>query len=314
MSEKVLFYRAACRAPATLTAYASDWKDFTRWCEAVGVAALPAAEDTVAAYLAERAGMLRPTTLERRVMGILFHHRRAGFAFDPHAAAIADTLGGIRRVHGTAPRQKAPLSTEEIRDLVTVLPDTLTGRRDRAILLIAFAAALRRSEVAGLRTDDVSFVQEGILIRIRRAKEDQEGASSVKAVPFGVLEATCPVRALKKWVAAARLDGGPLFRRLGRDGIVKAEGLSGATVAVIVKRTLALAGRRAGWTEDRIADQVASVSGHSLRAGFVTSAAARGVPEWAIQRQTGHRCSKSMRRYIRIGAAFTKNRAGDIGL
>ena len=88
---------------------------------------------------------------------------------------VAETLKGIKRTHGTAPKQKAPVLTEDLRVMLRLLPHSLQGIRDRAILLLGFAGAFRRSELVVLDRDaDLQFQPEGLLVTLRRSKTDQE--------------------------------------------------------------------------------------------------------------------------------------------
>jgi integrase len=303
----------ASRAPATWAAYASDMQDFEQWCASVGVACLPAAPDTIGRYLADRARTLKPSTLERRVAAIVVHHRQHGHAIDARHPAIADVLGGLRRLLGTAPNQKAALTAEDLRVIVAALPTTLAGIRDKACLLVGFALAARRGEIAALQMADLLPTSEGWVVTVPRRKEDQEGAGALKAIPFGADPLCCPARSLRQWVLQARLDDGPVFRQIDRHGNL-GDGLTGKSIAAIVKRAVETAGRKERWTEAEIAARVASVAGHSLRSGFITSAAHAEVPVWEIMQHTGHSRPDTLRRYIRKGGLFQRNLITRVGL
>lgn len=297
------FARAA-RSPATKRAYASDWRDFQAWCRSVGAEGLPAAPELVGRYLAEQAGALKPSTLKRRLAALVVAHRQAGHSLDSRAPAIADVLTGIRRTLGTAPEQKEALSLEDIRLLILAQPGTLAGTRNKALILLGFSGAFRRSELAALTTRDLLWTSEGLTIAVRRGKEDQEAIGTLKAIPFASDEAICAVRAVRCWVMAAKLGVGPLFRRIDCHGNLFESGISGEAVAEIVKTAIKLAGRQQGWSTAAIAARMAAVAGHSLRAGFITAAAHAGVAEWAIQQHTGHRQVSTLRGYIRRGEMF----------
>jgi site-specific recombinase XerD len=216
-----------CRTESTKRAYAADWRDFNGWCQANGETALPARPVTIGRYLADRAATHRPQTLKRHLAAIIIHHRQAGHAIDRRDPAIADVLRGINRTIGTAPVQKDPLLAEDIRQLVAAQPTSLTGLRDCAVLLLGFSGAFRRSELAALTTRDLVWTSDGLAVKIRRAKDDQEAQGHLKAIPFGSCEATCPVRAVRRWIMTARLSDGPLFRRIDRFGNLHAVGISG---------------------------------------------------------------------------------------
>ena len=181
---------------------------------------------------------------------------------------------------------------------------TLSGLRDRALLLVGFAGALRRSELARLQVGDVAVTPEGLRLVVRQAKTDQEGRGLVKGIRYGEQRLTCPVRSLRDWCRAAGIDEGPIFRGVDRHGNVAGSALSGRSVARIVKR----AARRAGLDPSQY-------SGHSLRAGFTTQAARAGTPERIIQRHTGHKDLRTLRTYIREGELFSEeNPTGGLGL
>ncbi|RAI54672.1 site-specific integrase [Roseicella frigidaeris] len=187
-------YARAALAPATLAAYAADWADFSAWCAARRAAALPAAPTTVAAYLAALATSHATATLRRRLAAIGRAHAMAGHRSPAAHPAIRDTLAGIARRHGTPPRRAAALGTAELRRLVATCSDGLRGQRDRALLLLGFAAALRRSELVAVAREHLTLAPEGLRLLIPRGKGDQEGRGVELGLPRGRRAETCPVR------------------------------------------------------------------------------------------------------------------------
>jgi integrase len=175
--------------------------------------------------------------------------------------------------------------------------------RLHALLLVGFAGALRRSELVALNVDDVDDHERGFTLRLRVSKTDQEREGRRIAIPRGTDPETCPVRALRAWLSAAAIGDGPLFRSVDRHGNIAPMRMSGRAVSLVIKR----AAQRAGFDPDLY-------SGHSLRAGFATTAAANGASERAIANQTGHRSMEVLRRYIRHGTLFTDNAATMLGL
>lgn len=289
------------RAEATRRAYRSDWAQFEGWCRAQGLVALPAVPGTVGLYLAAHADALSVATLTRRLSSIAVAHRLAGHALDTKAAAIRDVMRGLRREKGTAQRHAEALTVPLIRRVLATCGSRLIDVRDRALLLVGFAAALRRSELVALTLDDVTVVPEGLRITVRRSKADQEGAGEVLAVGrTGTV--TCPVEAYESWLAAAGLTEGRVFRAINRHGHL-ADKLSTNAVAEIVQRRAALAGLDAG-----------AFAGHSMRAGFATAAAMAGVEERTIMKQTRHKSAATVRRYIHEGRLFERNLSAEIGL
>jgi integrase len=310
-------YIAQARAANTTRAYRADWADFTGWCEAHGAASLPADPRVVALYLTARASRLKTATLGRRIAAIQHHHRQAGLTLDTREPTLRDTWRGIRRTHGTASTRKVPTVTEVLRALLATTPESLIGVRDRALLLIGFAGCFRRTELVSLDHADVALHADGLVIRLQRSKTDPEGSGTEVGIPYGSRLETCPVRALLAWVAAARIDEGPLFRPINRHGQVRARRLTDDSVARIVKRTVHAA-RRVALADANfaLAEHLdpRRFAGHSLRAGFITSAAAAGVSESDIMRQSRHLRGDTLRQYIRHATVFRQNAAARVGL
>src|SRR2546428_4417356 len=179
-------------------------------------------------------------------------------------------------MHGTAQTGKAPVVVDELRRMVDALPGSTLGVRDRALLLLGFAGAFRRSELVGLDVDDLRVTAAGLVATIRRSRTDQEGAGRDVGIPRGANAETCPVRAAQRWLEARTIDGPALFCRIDRHGRQHAGRLGDRAVARIVQRTARAAGLDPG-----------SYAGHSLRSGLATSAAAADVPERGVAQQTG---------------------------
>lgn len=303
LSNRVHDYVRASRSDNTRRAYASDLRHFEAWTETRGLEPLPAAPATVAEYLADHADELKPSTLQRRLVAISQAHSLAGLLNPTTSATVREVMKGIRRTRGTAKNKKAALTTPQLQWVVAALPDSIAGRRDRALLLLGFAGALRRSEIAALDVADLADHAEGLVINLRRSKTDQEGEGRLIGLPHGSHPETCPVLAVRDWLERAGITAGPVLRAVDRHGNIADGRLSGEAVARIVKRSVA----RAGLDPARFA-------GHSLRAGFATSAAAAGASERAIMDQTGHRSLVVLRGYIREGSLFVGNAAGAVGL
>lgn len=297
-------YAASARSAATQTAYRHDWSSFDRWCSSQGLRSLPANPESVAVYLAHLADSGRKVAgIERALAAISQAHKVAGHDSPRKSAEVQGVMKGIRRTHGTAQRQKAPVLVDDLRRMVSSLPATLIGHRNRALLLFGFAGAFRRSELVALDIEDVEIGHDGITVTIRKSKTDQEGAGRKVGIPYGSDPHTCPVRALVKWTEASGIDAGPIFVGVTRHGKLTGKRLGGRDVARTVKATAKAAGLDAS-----------KFSGHSLRAGLCTSASKAGKSERAIMAQTGHRSVVMVRRYIRDANLFTDNAAAGIGL
>jgi integrase len=198
------------KAEATRRAYGSDFGIFESWCRQRGISALPATAESVAAFLAcEVAKGARPSTIGRRVAAIRYAHRLAGHPLPTDDERVKATVRGIRRSLGTAPRKKSPATAERVIAMAVGTGDGLKGLRDRALLLLGFAGAFRRSELVALDCEDIEECDTGIKITIRRSKTDQEGAGATIAIVRGSI--ACPVAAVRAWRTAAGIATGPLF-------------------------------------------------------------------------------------------------------
>jgi len=297
-------FRAA-RAGSTLRAYEHDWRQFRGWCERNRLASLPASAETVILYGTDltKNEKKKWNTLSRRLAAISQLHQQAGFESPTRNWAVKQFLAGLRRELSTAPVRKRPVLVSDLKDILKEIPDSLLGKRDRALLLLGFSGAFRRSELVGLDVDDIEPQGRGVVLNIRRSKTDQEGQGRRVGIPRGSEEFACPVLAMEAWRSAAGISSGPLFRPVNRHGQVVSKRLSGEGVAMVVKRYV-----------EHLGYDPAQFAGHSLRAGLATSAAAAGKSERAIMNQTGHRSVMTVRRYIRDGNLFRENAADGLGL
>jgi integrase len=220
-----------------------------------------------------------------------------------HDTIVVNTMKGIRRTNGTAAVQKAATLIGDIRAMIDMSDQGTIGLRDRALILLGFAGAFRRSELVGLDVIDCGFSKDGLTVMLRRSKTDQEAVGRKVGIPYGSNPETCPVRMLQTWIQEAGITAGPLFRALNRHGQVQPGRLSGIDVARVVKKLATRAGL-----------DPAKYAGHSLRAGHATAAAIAGASERSIMNQTGHRSVQMVRRYIRDGSLFRENSAAKLGL
>ena len=335
-------FAEAARARSTLRAYRSDWADFSGWCADRGVRAMPATPETVSLYIASRAAAgpdddtgrptapLKVATLERRLASISQAHKLAGLESPALRSRepLHSVWAGVTRTLGTARAKVAPALAADVVAMAAACdraaqhaeasPDTsapgagLRAQRDRALLLLGFAAALRRSELAAVRTEHLAFTPDGLRLLIPTSKGDQEGAGQAVGVAYGARAETCPVRAVRSYLAAASRAladqgrpalSGPVFRSVDRWGRLGRSAIVGRTVADVVKRHAQAAGL-----------DPSLYSGHSLRAGFATTAARAGKPDRAIQKQTRHRSAAVLAEYVREGRLFDENASEGIGL
>jgi integrase len=324
-------YARAAVSENTLKAYAKDWAHFARWCRMRGADPLPSSPPLIGLYIADLAApggkapsqsasrpqsALRPlsvSSIERRLSGLTWGYAQRGERLDRKDRHIATVLAGIRRKHARPPLQKEAILPEDIRDMLATLPHDLRGLRDRAILLIGFAGGLRRSEIVSLDygKDDtpdsggwVRVLNEGALITLR----GKTGWREVE-IGRGSSDQTCPVHALSQWLHYARIDFGPIFVAVSRNGLKATdERLSDKHVARLIKQTVRDAGLRPDLPE---AERIRLFSGHSLRAGLASSAE---VDERYVQKQLGHASAEMTRRYQRRRDRFRVNLTKAAGL
>jgi len=299
-------YRDAADAPATLRAYIGDLANYKAWCEKNGFTPMPATPEVVGAYLAAAGEGYAMPTLRRRVAAIARACGVAGQPLDTKHPAIRETLRGIGRKHGTPARRAAALTTTEIKKLCRACGSDLAGSRDRALFLVGFAGAMRRSELVGLDVTNLTWTSDGLTLLIERSKTDAEGEGAEIAIPRGRSAETCPVVALQSWQAAAEITEGPLFRKVNRGGNVEAARLTPDGVRQILLKRANQAGIKGTLAEP--------ISPHGMRAGFVTTAYRNGVPDEEIMGHTRHRSLTTMRSYVRRAKLSNTSPAGKLGL
>ena len=289
-AEAVLEFAENAKAAASRRAYASDWQDFAAWCAARGATALPATPAMVCGYISTLAHCgLRP--------------HLTGSPIPIHTSTATETvrvvMKGIRRTIGTAPDKKTPATHDILGQMLDACPDTLIGKRDRALLAFGFAGAFRRAELVALEVTDLVEVADGLRVVIRHSKTDQEGQGAEIAIPRGYRPR--PVEAVQTWLAAAEISVGPVFRSVARGDRVGTEALSPYAASLVIKQRIAAVGL-----------DPATYSGHSLRSGFLTSAAEAGASLFKLTEVSRHKSLDTLRGYVRrvdlfkehAGAAF----------
>lgn len=349
--KKVEQHQAEAAAKNTARAYESDWAAFQRWCDEHSQVSLPADGETVAAYIADRAALIAesgeyvyaPSTISRWVTSINVRHHQEALGQPGARAVVKNTLAGIRRSHVRPTRRMAPLLLDDLKKVLTGIdlhtyPAGIIGHRDAAILVMGFAGAFRRSELASRLIGDVVVrSQDGLHVRLLTSKTDQEGRGSVKGLPFGANPLTCPPCAFLRWVRVLdtaqhasrsammrllrdastdvhichgptpeldRLDPkAPLFRPVRRGGHIAPGHISGDVVLSVVKRRLADVGMNPR-----------HFGGHSLRAGFVTQALRAGATTQEVMRQTDHKNPATVEIYRREHDPLRQNAVTRIGL
>jgi len=285
-------FLAAEKADATRRAYQSDWRIFTAYCDARGLTPVPAHPDTVMAFLsAEATGGAKASTLGRRVAAIRYAHKAAGLEPPTNGEAVKAVMRGIRRTIGAAGAPKSPATADLIRAMLNACPDTLRGKRDRALLALGFAGAFRRSELVALQVEDIAETPDGFRITIRRSKTDQEGAGQEIAVLRGTR--LRPVEAVRAWLEAAGITSGPIFRGVAKGGRVSGVALSADAVPDVVKHYATVTGL-----------DPALFAAHSLRSGFLTTGAEAGASIFKLMEVSRHKSVDTLRGYVRRADLF----------
>jgi site-specific recombinase XerD len=301
--ERAKDYARSSRAASTRRVYESDWKHFSLWCADRNMATLPAEAAVVAVYLGTEADRgLSPLTIGRKLAAIGWMHRNAGHQAPQNTEAgiaILSVMGGIRRMERASPVKKSAADADITRDILrSITGDSLHDVRDRAVIAFGMLSAMRRSELVALRIEDLKRQPEGMLVFVRRSKGDQEGKGETIPVPAG--RRIRPVELLEAWLTAAGITEGFVFRRISRCGKrVRPDGMSDQAVARIVQSRVAAAGY-----------DPAEYAGHSLRSGFLTSAARAGASIFKMKEVSRHKSLDVLAGYVRDAQAFT-NHAGD---
>lgn len=280
---------------------------------------MPAGPEAVAMYLTDMAREepmgrgLATFTIARRLASTSAWHKRGGFPSPTEDRLVRETMQGIRRKKGSRQKKAAPLTVGVLRRVLGAIRDhdVKTGHlsaaavRDRALLLIGFAGAFRCEEISGLRVGVLElFEGQGLVVEVRRSKTDSEGEGEAVGIPYGDHEETFPTTAVERWISfSGRAEDERLFCRVDRHGNLTEGGLSEDGINDFVKRRV----KGAGLAADRY-------SGHSLRAGLLTSASEEKVGMEAWMPHTRHKSVKVAMIYARKGTLFTNNPASQVGL
>lgn len=302
LTEKVKDFIKNSKSNETRRGYQSDWKQFEIWCSKMNIKSMPAQISTIVAYLSELTETHKVSTIERRLVSIKQAHRAAGYRIDKSDPLLIDTMKGIKNKHGKPQERKTPILVKDLQLMTKSLGIELKDIRDKAILLLGFTAALRRSEIVNIDIEHLHYKTEGFELLIPRSKTDQEGRGHITPIPYGSNPETCPVRALQNWINTAGIKEGPLFRAINKHGHISPKRMNSASIALIVKRN------------EYISEKCNDYSGHSLRAGFCTQAAANGVSDTQGMRHSRHKNFDTWRKYVRLATIWQDSAATKLGL
>jgi len=294
-------YLAASSAPNTQRMYASAWSEFTAWCSAKGYVSLPATSTSVAAFISALADAgAKPSTIQLKLSAVSRAHKlhaetlpedeRRQFANPVTSPIVGSAMKGIRRTLRTVKTQKDAISPNELKKMLVTIADDVQGKRDRAMILLGFAGAFRRSEIVGLDVADIKLGPDEVTVTLRTSKTDQEGQGYTKMISCSDTRLLCPVTAVREWLKIVKT--GPLFQGVSKRGLPTGERLTAQVIALRIKHYAAAIGL-----------DPTRLAGHSLRSGFITSAYQAGVSEGDIAAVSGHANMGVMRGYNRSKAA-----------
>ncbi|WP_297018059.1 site-specific integrase [uncultured Dialister sp.] len=298
LSDKSVNSLSVTKSRNTIDAYESDWNDFCDWCRYHHVSSYPATPETVVNYINDLADYAKAATIRRRISAISENYNASGDHVENPCKAwiVKEALIGLTRLKGSMQKGKTPLYWEEIEEIVSHMDSSLPSLRDKAVLLLGFMGAFRRSELSGLNVEDITKYPQGIVITIRHSKTDQASEGQQIGIPYISNRKMDCIHALQDWMNGAEITEGPLFRSFLKNGKVSARRLSDKSINLIVKKYAASIGLDPEF-----------YGAHSLRHGFATYAALKGVEERLIMKQTRHRSVEMVRRYINEADLFTNN-------
>lgn len=313
ISEETRAILNAATSDATRRAYRDDIEMFTEYCSMRGLPALPATPQTVADYVVfiarnGNAWMQNPpkapryreafkyATIERKVAAVSTMHEAADMDSPTRNKLVSATMSGLRNTLTTRQVKKQPITVERLYKLLAMVDDTtLQGKRDKALLMLAFAGAFRRSELAALDVEDMEFTEQGLKILVRKSKTDQSGAGQAVNILSKRLDT---VGALRAYMQAAGIMGGALFRPVTKGDTIRNQRITDKSIAGIIKRFAAAA----GFDPDQF-------GGHSTRRGFVTTALQDKADIFAVMRVTRHKGTQTLKEYADDVTGFD-NHAG----
>ena len=301
IKNKALHFISNSKSANTLRAYKSDWKQFEKWCGGHELNALPASPQTVVFYITHLSGSYKVSSIRRKVACLSEAHRMAGYNNPCHSNIVEETLKGVSRSLGTAPSKKKAIRLSDIRQMLPLLPETLIGKRDKALLLVGFAGGFRRSEIVALDISDIEFTESGMTIHIKKSKTDQEGQGYYKTIGKGRSHLTCPVMALKSWIDISEIKEDKLFRSIKKGGLIGGF-LSSNSVSRIIKKCICLIGMNKN-----------DFAGHSLRSGFISEAKECGIMNELIMKMTHHKTEAMISEYYQGGEFEMYNLSSAIG-
>ena len=282
----------------TQRAYRTDLKDFNEWCETNGQIPFPVSPETLAAYVSHLADACKWATINRRLAAISKLHQLNDLETPTQNRMFRVVMEGIKRTKGIRQKQAPAFKISELKNIFRELHAESNGKlRDKALLLLGFTGAFRRSELVALNVDDLTFTEEGLIVSLAKSKTNQYGDYEEKAIFYSPEVVLCPIRTLQAWIGRLEKDSSPLFVRVRRGDRMTTNRLTDTTVNDLVKAYFGT-----------------NYSAHSLRASFITIAKINGADDSEIMRQSKHKTSAMIQRYTRIEDIKKHNAAMKLGL
>lgn len=301
LSDKAKSSILLSKAENTVDAYESDWMDFVDWCQHKQESFFPSSPEIIVNYINDLADYAKANTISRRISALSENFNASGIESNPCSAPIVkQAMRGIRRSLGTYQQGKTPILLDDLMDIIEYMETAdiapIQKLRDKAILLLGFMGAFRRSELSALTVESLNFLPQGLEIFVTNSKADQEGQGAIVAIPYIDNESLCAVRAVKGWLRFVPITTGPIFRGFTKSMTIRKTAISDKSIADIVKYYMA-----------SIGEDPSLYGAHSLRHGFATTAAHYGVEERNIMKQTRHHSVNMVRRYINEANKFVDN-------
>jgi integrase len=293
-------------AELTIKGYQKDWKLFEKWCQDKNLISLPCEINTLIIYITDlAANNYKVSTIERKVYAINHLHFISNQPLNLKNRDYKIVMNGIKRKHGTAKKGKVPLLIRALREIITNINQTKNSNmatRDKALISFGWASAMRRSEIVDLNWQDIVFVEEGIIVTIKKSKTDQYGEGQKIAILYGNNQEICPVRNLKKWQEISSTNQA-IFTSINKADIINDKRLYDRDISRIIKKLIFSIGL--DFTE---------FAGHSLRSGFITTAAKHSVPDHIIMKHSRHKTAQMLQTYTRDNSLIKDNATSMVGL
>ncbi|MEA5460426.1 site-specific integrase [Arcicella sp. LKC2W] len=282
----------------TQRAYKADLKNFNEWCETNGQVALPASPETLAGYVAHLADTCKWATINRRLAAISKLHQLQNLETPTQNRVFRTVMEGIKRANGIRQKQAPAFKLNKLKLMLREIDTESNAKlRNKALLLLGFTGAFRRSELVALNVEDLQFTEEGLIVSMKKSKTNQYGDYEEKAIFYSPEAILCPIRTLQSWIQRLEKSADALFVRVRKGDKITTERLTDKTVNDLVKTYFG--------TE---------FSAHSLRASFITIAKINGADDSEIMRQSKHKTSAMIQRYTRIEDIKQHNAAMKLGL